>query len=39
MIKKKSPGNPDLTALKKHYGEDVEKNAVQCGKFTKGFQE
>ncbi len=39
MAKKKSTGNPDLVALKKQYKEETGKNAVHCGKITKGFQE
>jgi len=39
MAKKPPAGNPDLEALKAQYKEETGKNALHCGKLTKGFQE
>ncbi len=39
MAKKKAEGNPKLESLKEQYKEETGKNALYCGKLTKGFQE
>ena len=36
---KKKVETPNLDSLKEKYKEETGKNAIHCGKITKGFQE